>query len=105
VKASGGAEIPQIEAAVDEELARLGAEAPAAEEMERARACWNANGWTGSHGRRPARELSRYTVQFGDPQLAFTAVNRLLDVTAEESGRWPPHGCAPTTVRCWSTSR
>ncbi len=32
VKASGGAEIPQIEAAVDEELARLSATAPTAEE-------------------------------------------------------------------------
>ena len=31
-----------------------------------------------------ADELCRYTVLFGDPQLAFTAVNRILDVTAEE---------------------
>ena len=38
VKASSGAEIPQIEAAVDEELTRLAAEAPGAEEMERAQA-------------------------------------------------------------------
>src|SRR5258708_27065541 len=38
VKASGGAEIPQIEAAIDEELARLRAEAPGAGEMERAQA-------------------------------------------------------------------
>ena len=28
--------------------------------------------------------MCRYTVQFGDPRLAFTAVNRILDVTAEE---------------------
>ena len=31
-----------------------------------------------------ADELCRYAVLFGDPQLAFTAVNRMLDVTAEE---------------------
>ena len=31
-----------------------------------------------------ADELCRYAVLFGDPQLAFTAVNRLLDITAEE---------------------
>jgi len=85
VKASGGAEIPQIEAAVDEELARLGAEAPAAEEMERARALLERE-WLDRLGTvvGRARELSRYTVQFGDPRLAFTAVNRILDVTAEE---------------------
>jgi predicted Zn-dependent peptidase len=85
VKASGGAEIPQIEAAVDEELARLGAEAPAAEEMERARALLERE-WLDRLGTVAgrARELCRYTVQFGEPQLAFTAVNRILDVTAEE---------------------
>jgi predicted Zn-dependent peptidase len=31
-----------------------------------------------------ADALCRYTVLFGDPQLAFTAINRILDVTAEE---------------------
>jgi predicted Zn-dependent peptidase len=31
-----------------------------------------------------ADELCRYAVLFGDPQLAFTAVSRILDVTAEE---------------------
>jgi predicted Zn-dependent peptidase len=67
VKASGGAGIPQIEAAIDEELARLRTEAPGAEEMA---------------GR--ADQLCRYAVLFGDPQLAFTAVNRILDVTAQE---------------------
>jgi predicted Zn-dependent peptidase len=85
VKASGGAKIPQIEAAVDEELARLGAEAPAAEEMERARALLERE-WLDRLGTVAgrAREMCRYAVQFGDPQLAFTAVNRILDVTAEE---------------------
>ncbi len=31
-----------------------------------------------------ADELCRYAVLFGDPQLALTAVHRVLDVTAEE---------------------
>jgi predicted Zn-dependent peptidase len=85
VKASGGAEIPQIEAAVDEELARLGADAPAAEEMERAQALLERE-WLDRLGTVAGRadELCRYAVLFGDPQLAFTAVSRILDVTAEE---------------------
>ena len=90
VKASGGAEIPQIEAAVDEELARLGADAPADEEMERAQALLERE-WLDRLGTVAGRadELCRYAVLFGDPQLAFTAVSRILDVT----------------VRCWFTSR
>ena len=36
------------------------------------------------YGRQPGWELCRYAVLFGDPQLAFTAVNRILDVTTEE---------------------
>jgi predicted Zn-dependent peptidase len=85
VKASGGAGIPQIEAAVDEELARLRAEAPTAGEMERAQALLERE-WLDRlstvAGRADA--LCRYTMLFGDPQLTFTAINRLLDVTAEE---------------------
>src|ERR1019366_7222178 len=85
VKASGGAEIPQIEAAVDEELARLRAEAPGGGEMERAQALVERE-WLDRLGTVAGRadELCRYAVLFGDPQLAFTAVNRKLDVTAEE---------------------
>jgi predicted Zn-dependent peptidase len=85
VKASGGAQIRQIEAAVDEELARLRAEAPDAGEMERAKALVERE-WLDRldtvAGR--ADELCRYAVLFGNPQLAFTAVSRILDVTAEE---------------------
>jgi predicted Zn-dependent peptidase len=85
VKASGGAQIRQIEAAVDEELARLRAQAPDAGEMERAKALVERE-WLDRldtvAGR--ADELCRYAVLFGDPQLPFTAVNRILDVTAEE---------------------
>jgi predicted Zn-dependent peptidase len=85
VKASGDAGLPQIEAAVDEELARLGTEPPTAEEMDRAQALLE-RGWLDRlstvTGRADA--LCRYTVLFGDPQLAFTAIDRILDVTAEE---------------------
>ncbi len=85
VKASGGAGIPQIEAAVDEELARLGAEAPAADELERAQAQLERE-WLDRLGTVAGRadELCRYAVLFGNPQLAFTAISRILDVTAEE---------------------
>jgi predicted Zn-dependent peptidase len=85
VKASSGAGIPQIEAAIDEELARLGAEAPGAEEMDRAQALVERE-WLDRLGTVAGRadELCRYALLFGDPQLAFTAVNRLLDVTAEQ---------------------
>lgn len=85
VKASGGTEIPQIEAAIDEELARLRAEAPSAEEMERAQALVERD-WLDQLGTVVGRadQLCRYAVQFGDPQLAFTAVSRILDVTAQE---------------------
>ena len=85
VKASGDAGIGQIEAAVDEELARLGAEAPAAEELERAQALLERD-WLDRLGTVAGRadELCRYATAFGDPQLAFTAAGRLLDITAEE---------------------
>ena len=36
------------------------------------------------YSRRRADELCRYALLFGDPQLAFTAVSRILDITAEE---------------------
>ncbi|WP_223267586.1 M16 family metallopeptidase [Streptosporangium nondiastaticum] len=88
VKASGGAEVPAIEAAVDEELARFAAEGPTPEEMERAQAQlereWLDRLSTVS-GR--ADELCRFAVLFGDPQLALTAVQRVLDITPEEVRR------------------
>jgi predicted Zn-dependent peptidase len=85
VKTSGGVEIPQIEAAVDEELARLAEEGPTAEEMERAQAQLERE-WLDRLGTVADRadELCRYAVLFGDPQLALTAVQRILDVTADE---------------------
>jgi predicted Zn-dependent peptidase len=85
VKASGDARIPKIETAVDEELALLGAQAPTASEMERAQALLE-RGWldqlSTAAGRADA--LCRYTLLFGDPQRAFTAINRILDISAEE---------------------
>ena len=85
VKASGDAEIPQVEAAVEEELTRLGAEGPTAAEMERAQAQLERQ-WLDRLSTVAGRadELCRYALLFGDPQLAFTAINRILDVTAEE---------------------
>jgi predicted Zn-dependent peptidase len=85
VKTSGGVEVPQIEAAVDEELARFAAEGPTPEEMERAQAQLERE-WLDRLGTVAGRadELCRYAVLFGDPQLALTAVQRVLDVTAEE---------------------
>ncbi|GAA0411391.1 pitrilysin family protein [Streptomyces luteireticuli] len=85
VKASAGAEVSAIEAAVDEELARFALEGPTAQEMERAQAQlereWLDRLATVS-GR--ADELCRFAVLFGDPQLALTAVQRVLDITPEE---------------------
>ncbi|MEV0259788.1 pitrilysin family protein [Streptomyces sp. NPDC050617] len=85
VKTSGGVEVPAIEAAVDEELARFAAEGPTPEEMERAQAQLERE-WLdrlATVGGR-ADELARFAVLFGDPQLALSAVGRVLDVTAEE---------------------
>ncbi|MCY0920468.1 MULTISPECIES: M16 family metallopeptidase [unclassified Streptomyces] len=85
VKTSSGVEVPAIEAAVDEELARFAAEGPTAEEMERAQAQLERE-WLDRLSTVAGRadELCRFAVLFGDPQLALTAVGRVLDVTAEE---------------------
>jgi predicted Zn-dependent peptidase len=85
VKASGGAEIADIERAVDEELKRFAEEGPTPEEMERAQAQLERE-WLdrlATVGGR-ADELCRYAVLFGDPQLALTAVQRILEITRQE---------------------
>ncbi|MGW3245153.1 M16 family metallopeptidase [Streptomyces sp. NPDC001070] len=85
VKASSGVEVPAIEAAVDEELARFAEEGPTPEEMERAQAQLERE-WLdrlATVGGR-ADELCRYAVLFGNPQLALTAVKRILEITADE---------------------
>jgi predicted Zn-dependent peptidase len=85
VKASGGVEVAQIEEAVDDELRRFAEEGPSSEELERAQAQLERE-WLdrlATVGGR-ADELCRYAVLFGDPQLALTAVGRILDITAEE---------------------
>ncbi|MFE3876862.1 M16 family metallopeptidase [Kitasatospora sp. NPDC059146] len=85
VKTSGDATIAQIDAAVDEELARFAAEGPTPEELERAQAQIERE-WldrlTTVAGR--ADELCRYAVLFGDPKLLNDALPKVLDVTAEE---------------------
>jgi len=85
VKAASGTELTQIEVAVDEELARLGADGPSADELERAQAQLERD-WLDRIGTVAGRadELCRYAVLFGDPQLAFTAVSGILAVTAAE---------------------
>ncbi|WP_181767632.1 M16 family metallopeptidase [Streptomyces albidus (ex Kaewkla and Franco 2022)] len=85
VKASGGVEVTAIEEAVDDELRRFAEEGPTPEEMERAQAQLERE-WLdrlATVGGR-ADELCRYAVLFGDPQLALTAVQRVLDITPEE---------------------
>ncbi|RKN06850.1 M16 family metallopeptidase [Streptomyces radicis] len=85
VKTSGDATVPEIETAVDEELARFAAEGPTPEEMERAQAQLERE-WLdrlATVGGR-ADELCRFAVLFGDPQLALTAVRRIMEVTPEE---------------------
>jgi predicted Zn-dependent peptidase len=85
VKVSGGSGLAEVEAAVDAELAQLGAEPPAAAELERAQALLERN-WLDRLGTVAGRadQLCRYALLFGDPQLAFTAADRLLAITAEE---------------------
>jgi predicted Zn-dependent peptidase len=85
VKSSGDAGIEEIEAAVDEELARFAEEGPSPEEMERAQAQLERE-WLdrlATVGGR-ADELCKYAVLFGDPQLALSAVRRILEITPEE---------------------
>ncbi len=85
VKTSADAEIEDIEAAIDEELARFATEGPTPEEMERAQAQLERE-WLdrlATVGGR-ADELCKYTVLFGDPQLALTAVQRILEITPDE---------------------
>jgi predicted Zn-dependent peptidase len=84
-KTSGEATVEAVEAAVDEELARFAAEGPSAEELERAQAQIERE-WLDRldtvNGR--ADELCRFAVLFGDPKLLDSAVDRVLDVTADE---------------------
>lgn len=85
VKTSAGAEIAEIQAAIDEELTRFATDGPTAEELERAQAQLERE-WLDRlatvHGR--ADELCKYAVLFGDPQLALTAVDRIMSITAAE---------------------
>ncbi|MBV9024036.1 MAG: insulinase family protein [Streptomycetaceae bacterium] len=100
VKTSSGVEVEQIEAAVDDELARFAEGGPTPEEMERAQAQLERE-WLdrlATVGGR-ADELCRFAVLFDDPQLALTAVDRVLKITPEEvkevaAARLRPDNCA-----------
>ena len=85
VLARSGVALSDIEAAVEEELAALAAEAPTGEEMERARALIE-RAWldqlTGVQGR--ADQLARFATLHGDPGLLFGVVDRALAVTPED---------------------
>ncbi|MCZ4095560.1 insulinase family protein [Streptomyces sp. SID13666] len=85
IKASSGVELADIEAAVDEELARFAAEGPTPQEMERAQAQLERE-WLDRLATVAGRadELCRFAVLYGDPQLALSAVQRVLEITAEE---------------------
>ncbi len=86
VKTSGDVEVPVIESAVDAELVWSAEEGPTDEAVrERAQAQLERE-WLDRLGTVAGRadELCRYAVLFGDPQLALTAVQRVLDITAEE---------------------
>ncbi|MYS88006.1 M16 family metallopeptidase [Embleya scabrispora] len=85
VKASGSGAVAAIDSALAEEFARFAAEGPTPAELERAqaqleRAYLDTMATVGSR----ADELCRYATLFGDANLAFTALERLLEITAEE---------------------
>ncbi|MGW1994619.1 M16 family metallopeptidase [Embleya sp. NPDC001921] len=85
VKASGSGAVGAIDAALAEEFARFAAEGPTPAELERAQAQLERaylDTMATAGGR--ADELCRYETLFGDANLAFTALDRLLDITAEE---------------------
>jgi predicted Zn-dependent peptidase len=70
---------------VEVQLPRRGPPPPSGPELDRAQALLERE-WLDRLGTVASRadELCRFAVLFGDPQLAFTAVGRLLDITAEE---------------------
>jgi predicted Zn-dependent peptidase len=80
-----GVEIATVEAAYLEELERLAAEAPSADELERAKALTEADE-LGALARVEERadRLSMYATLFDDPGLVNTLLPRYLSVTAEQ---------------------
>ena len=81
---SSDATLDQVEAVIEEELAAIAREAPAAAEVERAQALIERS-WldqlTGVQGR--ADQLCRFATLHGDPRLLLGAVDRALAVTPE----------------------
>jgi predicted Zn-dependent peptidase len=80
-----GVEVATVEAAYLEELERLAAEAPLADELERAKALTEADE-LGALARVEERadRLSMYATLFDDPGLVNTLLPRYLSVTAEQ---------------------
>ena len=96
-----------IEAAVDEELARFADEGPTDEEMERAQAQLERE-WLDRLGTvaRPGRRTVPLRGALRRPAARpRRAVDRVLDDhRGRRSRRSPPRRCAPTTGRSWCTS-
>ncbi len=87
MKASAGVEVPAIEAAVDESWPGSPPRAPTAEEMERAPGAQLEREWLdrlGTVARPRGRTSAGTRGAVRRPQLALTAVQRVLEVTAEE---------------------
>jgi predicted Zn-dependent peptidase len=85
VRARAGADIGAVQAALDEELARLADGGPTDEEMQRAIAMKERE-WldeTADFGGR-ADQLSHFASLFGDPDLAATVTARLREVTPDQ---------------------
>jgi len=95
VRAREGHPVTELEAAVVDELVRLGADGPTDRELAQALAGARREhlGQTATFAGL-ADELSRHATAFGDPSLAWTAVDRLAAVTAD--------GVAAVT-RAWLT--
>jgi len=85
VRARAGADIGAVQAALDEELARLADGGPTDEEMQRAIAMKERE-WldeTADFGGQ-ADQLSHFASLFGDPGLAATVTARLREVTPDQ---------------------
>jgi zinc protease len=80
-----GVEIDRVEAAYEEELERLGREAPSDDEMARARALVETGELAAlQQVDERADRLSMYATLFDDPDLINRQLQRYLDVTAEQ---------------------
>ena len=80
-----GVEVERVEAAYEEELERLGREAPSDDEIARARALIETGELSAlQQVDERADRLSMYATLFDDPELINRQLQRYLDVTAEQ---------------------